>query len=178
MTTKVLCPNQTPTLRFGANAQIVKEMQRALNMRLAQLDTVTNSPLRIVVSGYFDKETENAVKYLQCLAFLNVDGIVASQTWAYLCRGAASLPQLSIGNAGSKVKTVQQLLKDTDFYFSEVDGIFGAKTAEAVRYFQISSRLTADGIIGETTWNSLSRMKNHASTCSSKIFPSHGYRYI
>ncbi|NJL09659.1 MAG: peptidoglycan-binding protein, partial [Calothrix sp. SM1_7_51] len=48
----------------------------------------------------------------------------------------------------------------------------------AVRYFQISCRLSADGIINEATWNALSRMKNHASTCSSNIFPGHGYRYI
>ncbi len=37
----------------------------------------------------------------------------------------------------------------------QVDGVFGAKTAAAVRQFQLVSNLTTDGIVGERTWQSL-----------------------
>jgi peptidoglycan hydrolase-like protein with peptidoglycan-binding domain len=36
-----------------------------------------------------------------------------------------------------------------------VDGIFGSGTATAVRNFQTSKGLTANGIVDETTWNAL-----------------------
>lgn len=62
-------PTQRPTLQFGAFGQIVKEMQKALNQRLVQLDTVSACPMSVPTTGYFDRQTQNAVKYLQCLAF-------------------------------------------------------------------------------------------------------------
>jgi peptidoglycan hydrolase-like protein with peptidoglycan-binding domain len=170
MTTIIQCPKNRATLRFGANSQSVREMQKALNLRLAQMDTITKHPLRIVVSGYFDKETQNAVKYLQGLAFLPIDGIVGLETWAYICDGAASLPQLSNGSSGPLVKAVQQALKDSGFYTGMVDGIFGMKTLFAVRDFQINHRLNADCIIAEQTWEALSRLEPHASKCSTNAF--------
>ena len=79
-------PTKKPTLQFGASGQIVKEMQKALNQRLIQLDTVSVSPLSVSTTGYFDRQTRDAVKYLQCLAFLTIDGVVGEKTWAYLCQ--------------------------------------------------------------------------------------------
>jgi peptidoglycan hydrolase-like protein with peptidoglycan-binding domain len=170
MTAAIQCPKNRITLRFGANSPSVREMQKALNLRLVQMDTITKHPLRIVVSGYFDKETQNAVKYLQGLAFLPIDGIVGLETWAYICEGAASLPTLSLGCSGLSVKSVQQALKDSGFYIGTVDGIFGLKTIQAVRDFQIDHRLIADGIIGELTWNALSHLESHAIRCSTNAF--------
>ena len=40
------------------------------------------------------------------------------------------------GSTGSVVKTMQQKLKNWGYYTGSVDGIFGAKTREAVKYFQ------------------------------------------
>ncbi|NLC79523.1 MAG: peptidoglycan-binding protein, partial [Ruminococcaceae bacterium] len=39
-----------------------------------------------------------------------------------------------------------------------VDGIFGARTKEAVTAFQFAQNLSADGIIGQQTWNRLYRL--------------------
>ena len=38
-----------------------------------------------------------------------------------------------------------------------VDGIYGSKTLEAVKFFQKSRGLTVDGIVGSQTWSSLER---------------------
>ena len=40
------------------------------------------------------------------------------------------------GSSGSEVKQIQQKLKSWGYYTGSVDGIFGSKTREAVRYFQ------------------------------------------
>lgn len=56
---------------------------------------------------------------------------------------------LKKGSRGYEVKQLQQKL---NLY---VDGIFGALTEEAVRAFQKSKGLTADGIVGPKTWDAL-----------------------
>ncbi|ARV58775.1 hypothetical protein BZZ01_09095 [Nostocales cyanobacterium HT-58-2] len=159
-----------PTLQFGASGQIVKEMQRSLNQRLVQLDTISAYPLSVSTTGYFDRQTRDAVKYLQCLAFLTIDGVVGEQTWAYLSQGSASLPKICIGCSGTIVKAVQEALKVGAYYFGAVDGVFGAKTYEAVQAFQAEHSLESDGIIGSLTWNALSKLDTHASRCSVNVF--------
>ncbi|MGH8000367.1 MAG: peptidoglycan-binding domain-containing protein [Brasilonema sp.] len=163
-------PTKKPTLQFGASGQIVKEMQKALNQRLIQLDTVSISPLSVSTTGYFDRETTDAVKYLQCLAFLTIDGIVGEKTWAYLCNSVASLPILSFGSNGTVVKAVQQALKVGGYYFGAIDGIFGVKTEAAVLAFQAECSLASDGIIEPFTWSALSKLDSHSSRCSMNAF--------
>ena len=40
------------------------------------------------------------------------------------------------GSTGATVKTIQQKLKRWGYYTGAVDGIYGSKTVEAVKYFQ------------------------------------------
>jgi len=42
-----------------------------------------------------------------------------------------------------------------DFLHGNLDGIFGANTENAVKRYQASRGLSADGIIGCNTWRSL-----------------------
>lgn len=56
---------------------------------------------------------------------------------------------LKLGSKGNDVKSLQQRLNIT------VDGTFGPKTEEAVKRFQKSENLIADGIVGQNTWNAL-----------------------
>lgn len=58
---------------------------------------------------------------------------------------------LKQGSTGSTVKTVQTKLKNWGYYQGTVDGIYGAKTVAAVKYFQRRNGLTADGIVGAKT---------------------------
>ena len=55
------------------------------------------------------------------------------------------------GSRGSVVRTIQQKLKNWGYYSGPVDGIFGAKTLSAVKYFQRKNGLTVDGKVGAKT---------------------------
>lgn len=55
------------------------------------------------------------------------------------------------GDRNSGVLEVQKSLKLLDFYASEVDGIFGRITENAVKKYQTSKGLKADGIVGKKT---------------------------
>ena len=59
------------------------------------------------------------------------------------------------GSTGEQVRIIQTKLKNWGYYNGEVDGIFGSRTAEAVRYFQRKNGLTADGIVGPATLKAL-----------------------
>ena len=59
------------------------------------------------------------------------------------------------GSSGQAVIDVQVKLKEWGYYAGIVDGVFGSKTTEAVKYFQRKNGLTADGIVGKTTFAAL-----------------------
>ncbi len=67
------------------------------------------------------------------------------------------------GATGSAVRTMQQKLKNWGYYKGSVDGIFGTKTKEAVKYFQRKNGLKVDGIVGNQTLKALG-MSNYASS--------------
>ena len=58
---------------------------------------------------------------------------------------------LRVGSTGADVKTVQTKLKRWGYYTGAIDGIYGTKTKEAVKYFQKKNGLTVDGIAGPKT---------------------------
>jgi N-acetylmuramoyl-L-alanine amidase len=64
------------------------------------------------------------------------------------------------GDRGSKVREVQQRLKNWGYYKGNVDGIFGPKTTAAVKYFQRKNNLTVDGIVGKQTFAALGISSN------------------
>lgn len=71
------------------------------------------------------------------------------------CFPCAQVAVLRQGASGGEVKEVQRRLKNWGYYSGSVDGIFGSKTAEAVKYFQRKSGLTADGVVGKATYEAL-----------------------
>ncbi|MFD7868130.1 peptidoglycan-binding protein [Streptomyces sp. NPDC059783] len=60
-------------------------------------------------------------------------------------------PTLKNGSRGANALTAQHLLAARGYRLT-ADGIFGPKTAAAVKDFQRKNRLAADGVIGPNTW--------------------------
>lgn len=56
-----------------------------------------------------------------------------------------------IGSRGTEVRNIQTRLKNWGYYSGAVDGIYGTKTRDAVKYFQRKNGLTVDGIAGPAT---------------------------
>lgn len=69
---------------------------------------------------------------------------------------------LSVGSQGEPVRRMQNFLNRIRVNFplipliSNPNGVFGSDTQDAVRAFQRSFNLTADGVIGRATWNKIS----------------------
>lgn len=64
---------------------------------------------------------------------------------------------LNLGSTGPNVKLVQSLMNRMGYNAGAVDGDYGPQTMQAVRAFQRSYGLTADGITGPATWAALER---------------------
>lgn len=67
----------------------------------------------------------------------------------------------------SQVKTIQTKLKKWGYYSGAVDGIYGPKTKEAVKYFQRKNGLTVDGIVGKQTAAAMGISLSTTSTTTS-----------
>ncbi len=55
------------------------------------------------------------------------------------------------GSTGDVVAQVQTRLKNWGYYSGVVDGVYGSRTEEAVRYFQRKNGLAVDGQVGNLT---------------------------
>ena len=59
------------------------------------------------------------------------------------------------GSTGDAVRTIQTKLINWGYFSGAIDGIYGPKTEEAVKYFQRKNGLTADGVVGPATLRAL-----------------------
>jgi peptidoglycan hydrolase-like protein with peptidoglycan-binding domain len=62
---------------------------------------------------------------------------------------------ISAGATGDVVRRLQRALRRTPDPAVTVDGVFGSEAESAVKDFQQSAGLTADGVVGPQTWNAL-----------------------
>ena len=167
-------------LRRGSTGTNVRIIQRQLS-RIAKDYTFFGKP---TVNGVFDETTENVVKKFQKQFGLTADGVVGKSSWfkiSYIYVSVKDLAELTSegetadgtqsaggwpgttlrrGSTGSNVEQVQFWLSDLAQFDSSlpavtVDGSYGAATERAVRAFQQKQSLTADGVVGRTTWNAL-----------------------
>jgi uncharacterized protein (TIGR02594 family) len=60
-----------------------------------------------------------------------------------------------LGSKGERVRALQNRLEALGFEVGQVDGDFGMRTLSAVKAFQRSKGLTADGVVGPITWQKL-----------------------
>ena len=71
------------------------------------------------------------------------------------------------GSRGEEVRQIQTKLKRWGYYNGNVDGIYGTKTQEAVRYFQRKNGLKVDGIAGPETLKAMGIFNSSSSSSSS-----------
>ena len=90
---------------------------------------------------------------LAIIAIFSVGAVITYKH--YQAPVAVQTAVIKQGQRGDTVKTIQQKLKRWGYYSGAVDGIFGAKTKEAVKYFQRKNGLTVDGIVGNQTLKAL-----------------------
>lgn len=85
-------------------------------------------------------------------------GITNDSNTSTVSKGSAymfEVSQIKKGSKGNDVKLAQKILKGIGKYTGSIDGDFGGNTEKAVKAYQESKKLTADGIIGKNTWKSL-----------------------
>lgn len=153
----------------------VSKMQIALNRISTNYSTIPKIPQ---IDGAFGQATEDAVRAFQKIFKLAEDGVVGKATWykiisiynavkrlAELTTEGITLAEvpkqyrrsLRRGDSGSDVEIVQYFLSfladfDDEIPMVKIDGFFGPETENAVKAFQQSRGLTADGIVGNRTW--------------------------
>lgn len=71
------------------------------------------------------------------------------------------------GSRGDEVTQIQTKLKRWGYYNGSIDGIYGSKTLEAVKYFQRKNGLTVDGIAGPATLKAMGITSSGTSSSSS-----------
>jgi peptidoglycan hydrolase-like protein with peptidoglycan-binding domain len=67
---------------------------------------------------------------------------------------------IKTGDRGAAVRTLQQQLKASGFNPGKADGVFGKKTAEAVRKFQAAKGLSTDAKVGKGTERALATSRH------------------
>jgi peptidoglycan hydrolase-like protein with peptidoglycan-binding domain len=133
-----------PLLKQGSQGHPVPALQYLLRDR----------GHHVTVDGIFGPNTETAVEQFQIADQLRVDGIVGPQTWGAL------IIVLARGSTGDAVRALQEEFRFRDLSGDPgpglaVDGVFGPRTAAAVRGFQQALGITVDGIVGPLTWRAL-----------------------
>jgi hypothetical protein len=68
---------------------------------------------------------------------------------------------LKPGDTGTQVAVLQRALASLGFSSGKVDGLYGSATTNAVKRFQRSVGLTADGILGPATLRALGKALNN-----------------
>ncbi len=137
------------------------------------------------IDGTYSPATQAAVASFQTAAGIEADGIAGPATWQKLLpapdevatipaseapTAAAPAPSADPANPeqpsgpptlrleaeGSAVSQLQRELQTLGYYDGPIDGGFGELTEAAVIAFQTKFQLTVDGVVGPSTWDTLS----------------------
>jgi peptidoglycan hydrolase-like protein with peptidoglycan-binding domain len=140
-------------LQYGSSGACVIKLQQLLNTFGAG----------VTVDGQFGPGTNTAVRVFQGSHALVIDGVVGPSTKSALYGSGTESGSIDLrtdcgilqqGSSGQCVAKLQKLLNGFGAGLT-VDGDFGASTTTAVRNFQTSKGLPADGIVGPGTKKAL-----------------------
>ncbi len=160
----------------GSTGPEVVVIQSELNRISQNYPAIPKVP---AADGIFGPKTEAAVRKFQEIFNLNVDGIVGSATWYALVRLYTAVTALSElrsegqkyyaiswdypeqmqeGDRGEDIRQLQYMLAVLSEFIAEisatnVDGIFGPSTKQAVVSAQRYFGLSQTGTVNEETWD-------------------------
>lgn len=130
-------------LSYGENSEVVLAAQK----RLKLLGYMTSEP-----DGAYGNDTIIAVKQFQSRNDQVVDGYLGPSTRIALNSDTAVPNGLSLGDSGESIQRVQNLLSKLGYLNSaNITGYFGEVTENAVKLFQRTNSLSADGTVGAMT---------------------------
>lgn len=84
---------------------------------------------------------------------------------------ASGYPTLRQGSRGVYVCILQDALTTLGYDTGGLDGVFGTRSNSSVISFQNKNGLTADGIVGSLTWNSLMTQIVGNGSTSTTVLP-------
>lgn len=134
-----------------------------------------NKYYKNIITGTFNKYTENIVIDFQKDNNMNTTGIVTKQIITLLqnklpntstFNNVLSYPTIKLGDTGEYVSKLETILFDMLYYTGAIDGIFGSSLDISVRMFQIINNLSTDGIVGPNTWSSLIYLYKPLAVCT------------
>ena len=119
-----------------------------IQYRLYNLGYLTESGQ---INGTFDQDTETAVKKLQEVNKLTIDGTVGQTTYNLLYSDEVKANIIALGEQSEIVKKYQNRLIALGYLSGEADGNFGLGTQNAIRAFQSRNDQVVDGYLGPDT---------------------------
>lgn len=160
-------------LTIGSSTTQVARMQSYLNaLRTAKYATLP----KLTVDGKYGSGTANAVKAYQRIVGLSADGVIGNATWNAIVYDRSSLPggasgdtwvgmTMQNGMRGQDVTLMQGYLNGLAKTYTSIntqgsDGKFGTNMQDATRRFQHLFAMSADGKLGELSWNKIVDVKN------------------
>jgi N-acetylmuramoyl-L-alanine amidase len=114
--------------------------------------------------SHFDDAVDRAVRCFQQERGLTVDGVVGVQTFRRLEEARWKLGDRVLSYSpghvvsGDDVLALQRRLSGLGFNLGRVDGVFGVRTDSALREFQRSVGVDADGTYGPETFRAMGRL--------------------
>jgi N-acetylmuramoyl-L-alanine amidase len=140
-------------IKPGQRSGAVRDIQR----RLLGLDYQI---VAAELDGTFGDSTLAAIRSFQERRGLVADGLVGTETWRELVEaswrlGDRTLYLRAAYLRGDDVRSLQERLGALGFDVGRIDGIFGPRTARAVREFQANYGIPADAIVGRSTLRAL-----------------------
>lgn len=140
-------------IKPGQRSNAVRDIQR----RLIALDYQVAAG---ELEGRFGDSTLVAIRAFQERRGLVVDGLVGDETWRELVEASWRLGDRTLylrapPLRGDDVRALQERLGELGFDVGRIDGIFGPRTARALREFQTNYGIPADAIVGRSTLRAL-----------------------